>query len=101
MKFHTLASLATAASLLAAGLATAQPAGPPRVRQVCAADMQKMCASAGPGKAAMQCLRGHAADVSPECKSAMDEARAMHAQRKAAAAAAAQSAPPTGTPPPQ
>ena len=99
MKFHTLASLATAASLLAVGFAAAQPAGPPKVRQICAADMQRMCATAGPGKAAMQCLRGHAGDVSPECKSAMEQARAMHAQRKADAAAAAQSAPPQGAPP--
>ncbi|MEO8926047.1 MAG: hypothetical protein ABI306_02690 [Caulobacteraceae bacterium] len=101
MKFHTLASLATAASLLAVGFAAAQPAGPPKVKEACAADIQKMCATAGPGRATMQCMRGHMADASPGCQSAMQTARAMHAQRKAAAAAAATQQPAPNAPAPQ
>jgi len=97
MKFHTLVCLATAASLLAAGGVVAQP----KVKAACAADVQKMCPSATPGRGyVMRCLKGRMSEASPGCQSAMQAAKAMRAQRKAAAAAA-QPAPAAGAPAPQ
>ena len=98
MKIHTLASLATAASLLAFGVTGAQA----KMNQACAADAQRLCPTAGADKhQAKQCMKAHMNDVSPDCRSAMEAAKAQRAQRKAAKAAAAQSAPAEEGPAPQ
>ena len=94
MKFHTLATLAAAASLSAFSIASAQGAPPLKLKVACAADIQRFCSNAGPGKAAMQCMRGHMREASPGCQSAAQARKAMRAQQKAAAAS-------QGAPPPQ
>ena len=101
MKFHTLATLATAASLLAFSVANAQDGPAPKPKVACAADMQRLCAGAGPGKAAKQCLKSHMNEVSQGCQSAIQAHKAMRAERKSAAAAASQGAPEAPPPSPQ
>lgn len=97
MKFHTLATVATAASLLAFTVASAQGAPPPKPKVACAADMQRLCPTAAPGKEAMRCMRSHVSEASAGCQSSIQAMRAMRAQQKAAAAA--QGAPPPPTSP--
>ena len=98
MKFQTIASLATAASLLAFGVTGAHA----KANQACAADVQRMCPSAAADKhQARQCIKAHMNDVSPDCRSAVEAARAKHAQRRAAKAAAMQSSPAAEGPAPQ
>ena len=88
MKIYTLASLATAASLLAFGAVSAQTGRPLKVKLACAADVQRLCPNAAPGRGyVMQCLKSRMNEVSPDCQSAVQEAKAKHAQRRAAAAA--------------
>lgn len=83
MKFTLAASLMTAASLLTAGAAAAQAYGaPPRPRIACAADIQRLCSSAQPGKPAMRCLRREAGQASPQCQASLQAARAMRAERR-------------------
>lgn len=96
MKITTLASLAAAASMLALGAGGAQA----RMSPACSADAQRLCPTAGADKHQMrQCMKAHMNDVSPDCRSAMEAAKAQRAQRKAARAAAAQSAPAEGPAP--
>jgi hypothetical protein len=78
-------TLALTTALSSASLAQSDPSAAPssaapsadphargaKVRAACQADMQKLCADAGPGRAAFQCLRQHQDDVSADCKSAM------------------------------
>ena len=97
MKFHTLATLAAAASLLAFNVASAQGGPGPKPRVACAADMQRLCPTAPSGKEAMRCMRSHMSEASPGCRSAVQQRRAMRAQQKAAAAS--QGAPPPPTSP--
>jgi hypothetical protein len=97
MKIHTLATLATAASLLAFSVASAQGGPPPKPRVACAADMQRLCPTAPPGKEAMRCMRSRMSEASPGCQSSIQAMRAMRAQQKAAAAS--QGAPPPPTSP--
>jgi hypothetical protein len=94
MKIHTLATLATAASLLAFSIANAQGAAPPKPKVACAADIQRFCPTAAPGKETMQCMRSHMSEASAGCQSAVQAHRAMMRQQKAAAAQGAPSAPP-------
>ncbi len=90
MKITTLASLAAAASMLALGSGGAQA----KMSQTCAADAQRLCPTAGADKhQTKQCMKAHMNDVSPDCRSAMEAAKAQRAQRKAAKAAAAQDGP--------
>ena len=90
MKFTTLASLAMATSMLALGAGGALA----KANRACAADVQRMCPTAAADKhQARQCIKAHMNEVSPDCRSAVEAARAKHAQRKAAKAAAMQSAP--------
>lgn len=98
MKIYTLASLATAASLLAFGAVGAQAGRPVKVKVACAADVQRLCPNATPGRGyVMQCVKSRMNEVSPDCQSAVQEAKAMRAQRRAAAA----SRPAPDAPPPQ
>ncbi|MGI8841862.1 MAG: hypothetical protein ACR2F8_13945 [Caulobacteraceae bacterium] len=101
MKITTLASLATAASLLALGAGGVQA----KMSPACQADAQRLCASAGTDRRqARQCMKSHMNDVSPDCRSAMEAAKAKRQQRKAAKASAGQSggqAGPDQGPPPQ
>jgi hypothetical protein len=98
MKFTTIASLATAASLLALGVGGVQA----KTSQACAADVQRMCPTAAADKhQARQCIKAHMNEVSPDCRSAVEAAKARHQQRKAAKASAMQSAPSGEEPAPQ
>lgn len=97
MTYKTAFAAVLAASLLAAGAASAGGDSAAKPRVACAADIQKFCPTAAPGKEAKRCLKSHMAEASSGCQSAVQEAKAMHAQKKAAAAAAtpeASTAPP-------
>jgi hypothetical protein len=89
--------LASAVAVLSLASSAAMAQGAPKVMKACAADMQKFCSGVADHHAARQCLRSHLADVSPECHSAMEAARA--AARAARAARMAAGAPSTGAPP--
>jgi hypothetical protein len=72
--------------LLAAGAAVAQdstspPPGAAQVRKACAADIQRLCPDAQPGRGGglRMCLRQHQNDLSADCRSAM---AAMRQQRQ-------------------
>lgn len=85
MKLPFIASAAIAACLLAAGGVAAKPNSP---KAMCAADVQRMCPNATPGHGYLkQCFKGRMDQVSPDCRSAIEAARARHAQKKAARAA--------------
>jgi hypothetical protein len=75
------------AACLAAGAAMAQtpPEPMPKLRQICAADFQKLCPGVTPGHGAVaQCVRGHVQELSPDCKSALMARREAMRERKAA-----------------
>ena len=74
------------AACLAAGAAAAQTPPPmPKLRQVCAADFQKLCPDVTPGHGAVaQCVKGHVQELSPDCKSALMARREAMRERKAA-----------------
>jgi hypothetical protein len=55
-------------------------ARPPRPRVACAADIQRLCASAGPGKAAMRCIKHQLGQASPGCQQAVQAAQDMRRQ---------------------
>ncbi len=85
------------ATCLAASAAAAQtePAPMPKLRQVCAADFQRLCPDVTPGHGAVaQCVKGHLQELSPDCKSAVMARREANRERKAAMAAAPTSATP-------
>jgi hypothetical protein len=68
---------AALALTLIAGAAAAQPAGAAGLREACGADIQKLCAGVQPGGGRiLQCIKEHAADVSPGCKTAIAQAMA-------------------------
>lgn len=82
----TLATTAAAALTMAfASLLPPEPASAqsmPRdvLRQACAGDVRKLCPGIAPGGGRIQqCFVEKYDQVSPACKSAMDEARAMKA----------------------
>jgi len=79
----TLTRLATAvlATALFAGVASAQSAAESdEVRQVCAADFQKVCPDAKPGHGALKaCAKAHFMSFSTPCR---HELRAMRARMR-------------------
>jgi hypothetical protein len=82
-----LRTAAALAACLAAGAAAAQTPTAPmaQLRQVCAADFQKLCPDAVPGHGAIaQCVKGHVQELSPDCKSALMARREAMRERKAA-----------------
>lgn len=82
-----LRATAALAACLAAGAAAAQAPPAPRLRQVCAADFQKLCPGVVPGHGAVaQCFKGHVQELSPDCKSALMARREANRARKAAIA---------------
>jgi hypothetical protein len=92
-----LRTTAALAACLAAGAAAAQTPPPmPKLREVCAADFQKLCPGVTPGHGAVaQCVRGHVQELSPDCKSALMARREAMRERKAAMG----TAPAAATPP--
>jgi Cysteine rich repeat len=86
--------------LLAATAAAAQQASPPprpQVRQLCAADVQRLCPQLQPGHGAIAaCLKDHMNDVSADCRSALAAMRERARQRQGdqAQPPAADSSPP-------
>jgi hypothetical protein len=74
------------AACLAAGAGAAQTPPPtPKLRQICAADFQKLCPNVTPGHGALaQCVRGHVQELSSDCKSALMARREAMRARKAA-----------------
>ena len=94
MKMIRVLASATAVLSLAVSASAAHAA--PKLWKACAADVQKFCDGAADHHAARRCLTQHVADVSPDCHSAMEAARAARLAREAAAASA--SAPPAGAP---
>ena len=96
-----LRNVGVIAACLAAGAASAQtPAPMPKLRQVCAADFQKLCPDVTPGHGAvMQCFKGHMSELSPDCKSGLMAHRQAARARKAAMANTSSPAPTTATPP--
>ena len=97
-----LRTVGVIAACLAGGGAVAQtPPAMPKVREVCAADFQKLCPDATPGHGAIaQCVRGHVQELSPDCKSALMARREAMRQRKAAMANSASPEQSAGAPPP-
>ena len=76
---------------LAAGAAAAQTPPPPmaKMREVCAADMHRLCPDVAPGHGAVaQCFKGHVQELSPDCRSALMARREAMKERKAAMGAA-------------
>ncbi|MGH6985393.1 MAG: cysteine rich repeat-containing protein [Caulobacteraceae bacterium] len=67
------------AAALAASACSAAPRGGGGLRQACRADFQKLCANPTPGERPIRCLVEHRDQLSPACKSALDQARAAHA----------------------
>jgi Cysteine rich repeat len=63
------------------GLALAQDK--PSLRQVCAADAQKLC-DASSGRM-LRCLRKHQSELSPDCQSALADAIAKHRAQQSGA----------------
>jgi hypothetical protein len=54
-----------------------------KMRAACTADVAKFCANVVPGKGAIvRCLRSHADEVSPDCRSAREEVRAIRRKEK-------------------
>ena len=92
--------LASAIAVLSLAGTAAAAQGAPGVKKACAADMQKLCPGIADPHAARQCMKSHMADVSPDCHSAMDAAKAARAERKAEAASAATAPPSADAPPP-
>jgi hypothetical protein len=82
-----VAAIAALVTLVAAGVATAQPQGGD-ARQACMADIQKLCPDAkpGPGGTLRQCIRDHFSALSAPCQSAI---RARMQQRQSGAGATA------------
>lgn len=82
---NTCAALVLA--LLAAGPALAEdaPAQPVRAKMACRPDVQRLCADVQPGGGRiLACLKGHSADLSPDCSTALAtmEARRANAAPK-------------------
>lgn len=75
-------------ALLAVGPALAEdaPAPPaPRAKMACRPDVQRLCADVQPGGGRIvACLKGHSADLSPDCSTALAtmEARRANAAPK-------------------
>jgi hypothetical protein len=82
-----VAAIAALVTLVAAGVATAQPQGGGQAREACQADIQKLCPDAkpGPGGTMRQCIRDHFNALSAPCQSAI---RARMQQRQGGAAGA-------------
>jgi len=84
MKHPVLIAGAMALGLVVAGAASAQPqgGGMQGVRQACAADFQKFCPDAKPGKGGglRECVVAHHTDFSDACKSAIAAMRAARQQ---------------------
>jgi hypothetical protein len=71
--------LALAAATVASAAASAEDSEA-AVLQACAADVRTLCPGLEPGGGRLkQCLREHAEKVSPECRTALREARAARA----------------------
>ncbi len=74
--------IAAVVALAMVGPACSQPAGGGgggdrrQVRQACQADMQRLCADSGPGRARFQCIRQHHDELSDACKAALASAHA-------------------------
>lgn len=76
---------ALALALLAAGPALAEdaPQQPVKAKHACRPDVQRLCADVQPGGGRiLACLKGHSADLSPDCTTAL---AAMEARRANAA----------------
>jgi|GEM_PF-978293 len=86
---------------LAASAVVAQSTAPtPKLRDVCAADFQKLCPDVQPGHGAIgQCLKGHIAELSSDCKSGLIAHREAARARKSAMADAPATDPMSATPP--
>ncbi len=92
---RTVGVLVTCLAACAAAAQTPPPAMA-KMRQVCAADIQKLCPDIVPGHGAVaQCFKGHVQELSPDCKSALIAHREANRARKAALGGA-----PAGTTPP-
>ena len=66
-----------------------------QMRKACEPDAQRLCSDAGEDRRARrQCMMNHLADLSPDCRQAMDQVRAMRH-----GAAQGGEAPPAGPPP--
>ncbi|WP_137044488.1 cysteine rich repeat-containing protein [Pseudolabrys sp. FHR47] len=83
----TLASTAAAALTIAfAALvppAAAQSMPPEALRQACGGDVRKLCAGVKPGEGRIvQCLAAKPDQVSPACKSALQQAQAAKSSAK-------------------
>jgi hypothetical protein len=98
MRLHLSCAGAAALSLFAT-LAIAQPppGGGGHVGKACAADFQRFCPDATPGRGGGQgkCLRAHASELSDGCKAAVQERMAARQAREQ------QSPPPTPPSAPQ
>jgi len=78
---NTLAA-ATALSLAAAAAFAQPPAAAVYVRQVCAADVQKLCPNTTPGKGGGmgKCLRANFSQLSQPCQTAIQQRLAARQQ---------------------
>jgi multidrug efflux system membrane fusion protein len=78
----------TAAAERQAEATTRAEEGRARVRTACAADIQRLCGDASGGRDVRACLRTHAAELSQDCKAAVEAARSGRGAGKARGASA-------------
>ncbi|EHQ04663.1 cysteine rich repeat-containing protein [Leptonema illini] len=78
INLRSLLPVAVGAILLAGSVLLAQnPAGPQRVKNACAADIQKFCAGIEHGQGRVyQCLKQNEGSLEANCKAQLDRARA-------------------------
>jgi len=78
-----LALLPLTALAQSPGPETARGEARQKVREACAADVQKFCANVERAKGAMRsCLKAHESELSPGCKAAREERAAARAKEK-------------------
>ena len=97
MNYRLIQIAIVGAAISAASVAYAQTEAAPTLRTACGADMQKHCPGLK-GKDARLCLRAYHAQISPDCLTFLDQAKAQRGGGAMAAPAPAP-APAAGSPP--
>jgi hypothetical protein len=79
MTFRSIALATATISLLAFTAAAADESSPPSRHQACKADVERLCAGVEHGGGRIKaCMKAHADQVSPDCRSALAQAHSAH-----------------------
>ena len=97
MNVRLIQSALVGAAISAASAAYAQTGTPP-LRIACGTDMQKFCPGLK-GKEARMCLRAYHAQISPDCMTFLEQAKAQRAGGALTAPPPAAGSPPPTAPP--